>query len=77
MQQMLDGIGWVMDEGGKVTKNPDSSATSDPYYPTNPSLFYIDRLPSKVSSTAESLCKLLDLTYLKEGSLGFIVLTGR
>ena len=33
VQALVDGVGWVMDEGGKVTKpyNPDSSTGDEPY----------------------------------------------
>lgn len=71
MNQLLDGVDYVMDPANNTLtykKKSDSSVSSDPYYPTNPSLFYIDRSAEKVSSTPESLCKLLGLTYLKEGS---------
>lgn len=32
MQLILDGVGWVMDEGGKVTKKPNPNDAPDPNY---------------------------------------------
>ena len=43
MDQILDGVGWVIDEGGKVTKKP--SAESDP---NKPYYFYENRRPEKI-----------------------------
>lgn len=39
MQEMLDGIGWIIDEGGKVTKKPDSSSSST-VTPADPIIYY-------------------------------------
>ncbi len=32
VQALVDGVGWVMDEGGKVTKNPDPTSDIQPYH---------------------------------------------
>ncbi|RKG29058.1 hypothetical protein [Acinetobacter tianfuensis] len=42
MQAMLDSVGWVIDEGGKVTKNPDAESDSDVVSPSDQYCFSTD-----------------------------------
>lgn len=57
MDQILDGVGWVIDEGGKVTKKPNPNDV--PY--NDPSQQYYYQIsygsPSTKYSSIESLCK--------------------
>lgn len=53
MQEMLDGIGWIIDEGGKVTKKPDPNSSDNLKYTSK----YIYRSGSSTDYSAVSALK--------------------
>lgn len=64
MDQILDGVGWVIDEGGKVTKKPDTS--EDPSL--SPSIYYYTQGQSATTSyslenASTKLIELLNKSY--------------
>lgn len=60
MQLILDGVGWVIDEGGKVTKKP-VDHDSGPVDPVDPTLEYVYKSPYYFKNSAygskDSLCR--------------------
>lgn len=61
VQALVDGVGWVMDEGGKVTKNPVQDYDTGPVDPVDPTLEYVYKSPYYFTNSAygskESLCR--------------------
>ncbi len=60
VQALVDGVGWVMDEGGKVTKKP--SDDQIPYYHPSVEYYYTfspDHNFSSLNSGATSLCQYM------------------
>lgn len=69
LNQILDGVDYVMDPANNTVtyhKKPDSSASSDPYHPTNPTIYYNNQNHSLVATTPEGVCKLSGFTYVKD-----------
>lgn len=58
---LLDGVDWVIDEGGKVNKRPVQDYDSGPVDPIDPTLEYVYKSPYYFTNSAygskESLCK--------------------
>lgn len=80
LNQILDGVDYVMDPANNTVtyhKKPDSSVSSDPYYPTNPTIFYNSNHTHLIATTAQGVCPLSGLTYVKEGSWEWCVGGGR
>ena len=69
MNQILNGVDYVMDPANNTVtyhKKPDSSASSDPYHPTNPTIYYNNQNWNLVATTPEGVCKLSGYTYVKD-----------
>lgn len=61
MKLILDGVGWVIDEGGKVTKKPVQDYDTGPVDPVDPTLEYVYKSPYYFTNSAygskDSLCR--------------------
>ena len=62
VQALVDGVGWVMDEGGKVTKHPDPVTYNSPF-------LYLTEINSRNHTNPQQACDYRDDAFNKSSTL--------